>query len=58
MLAILEDEPIPILECNPRLSRALADAVDKSLRRDCRERFQTAAGMRHVLARALREAQE
>ena len=56
MLAILEDDPIPILERDPKLPRTLAEAVDKSLRRDARERFQTAAGMRLVLARALREA--
>jgi serine/threonine-protein kinase len=42
ILVILEDPPLPIQEQNPNIPSALAEVVDRAIRKDERERFQTA----------------
>jgi pSer/pThr/pTyr-binding forkhead associated (FHA) protein len=48
-LAILEDEPIPLLERQPQIPSALAELVHKALARDPRDRFASASTMSAAL---------
>jgi len=49
ILIILEDPPIPIREQNPRIPEALAEVVDKAIKRDEKERFQSAGELKAAI---------
>ncbi len=42
VLIVLEDTPIPVRDKNPSVPKPLADIVDKSVRKDVKERFASA----------------
>jgi hypothetical protein len=50
---LLSDAPIPLLERKPDLPPRLAAVVEKAVRRDVNERFQTAEEFRHSLDQAM-----
>jgi serine/threonine-protein kinase len=49
VLIVLEEKPIPIREANPTVHKFLAHIVDKAVRKDVSERFQSAADLREEL---------
>lgn len=51
---ILSEEPTPIQQRDPAIPRKLAAVVDKAIRKDVRERFQSAAEFRGALQQAVR----
>ena len=51
---ILSEEPIAIQQRNPAIPRQLDAVVDKAVRKEARERFQSAAAFRSALLQTLR----
>jgi serine/threonine protein kinase len=51
---ILSEEPTPIQKRDPAIPRKLAAVVDKAVRKDAQERFQSAAEFRGALQQAVR----
>lgn len=51
---ILSEEPTPIQQRDPSIPRKLAAVVDKAIRKDAPERFQSAAEFRGALQQAVR----
>lgn len=51
ILIILEDPPIPIRKQNPNIPEDLAKVVDKAIRKNVRERFQTARELKEAILR-------
>jgi serine/threonine protein kinase len=51
---ILSEDPTPIQKRDPSLPRELATVVDKAVRKEARERFQSAAEFRTALQQAVR----
>jgi hypothetical protein len=50
---ILSEEPITIQQRDPAIPRQLAAVVDKAVRKEARERFQSAAEFRSALLQTL-----
>jgi serine/threonine-protein kinase len=50
---ILSEEPIPIQQRNPSIPHTLAAVVDRAVRKEARERFQSAAEFRSALRQAM-----
>ena len=55
IMIVLDDPPIPVLERRPDLPESLARIVDRSVRKNKKKRFQSAAEMREALRRALKD---
>jgi serine/threonine protein kinase len=53
-LIILSEEPIPIRERNPKIPAKLAQAVDKSIRKEISDRWSSVSEFRDSLRKALR----
>lgn len=53
LLIILEDPPIPIRERNPDIPEKLAKVVDKAIRKDKKERFQSAGEFKEAIEKAI-----
>jgi serine/threonine protein kinase len=51
---ILNEEPTPIQKRDPSIPRKLAEVIDKAVRKDAQERFQSAAEFRSALQQAMR----
>ena len=50
---ILSEEPVPIRQRDPSISRELAEIVDRAVRKDPKARFQSAAEFCSVLQQAM-----
>ncbi len=51
VLIVLEEQPIPVAEKNPGVPKPLAQLVDRSLRKDVKKRFGSAAQFREEIER-------
>lgn len=53
VLIVLEDQPVPIKDKNPEIPASLTAVVDKSIQKDGKERFRSAAEFREEIERAM-----
>ncbi|MDM8549502.1 FHA domain-containing serine/threonine-protein kinase [Desulfobacterales bacterium HSG2] len=53
VLIVLEDQPVPLNDKNPEVPKALAEVVDRSLRKDVKERFSSATEFREEIEKVM-----